>query len=369
MSGVSLCGKKIVFLVTHGTEQSEFTDPWQARLIAGNAHGALRMPKKSHTEAQLQDQKSFNANGTQEKRIEREQAKSVAPVCFLRRILEQHLERSLVMNTTKIGIVFSLLATACLAAKADEQNPRSERSEGKRAERRETREENRKKQQDGDNEQHQDKHEQALSKFFAGRLMLMHHSSILMSDFAAREASSEDVKAFADKLHKSHAMLNRKLGDLAPEIVSITSLDSAGRPGLSGQKNTLPVEQKSKVGIDEVVRDKESIHKEMNSDNLLHRVLSVERQATQNYLQSTTEMLSRYKGQDFDMGFLGFQIGSHTWELAELKAMASIGNDEFREVIKETTEEIEQHLKEAQTLSKQRSDDDDKDQPDDDDKK
>lgn len=269
------------------------------------------------------------------------------------------------MNITKIGLACSLLATVCLVARADDEKPRKDRPEEQREASRKTDGETEKRSPDKDDKnhagQHHAKHHKALAEFFAGRLMLMHHSSILMSDFAAREASSEDVKKFADKLHKSHAQLNRKLSDLAPDIVSITSLDSAGRPGSSGIESTPPVGRKSKVGKDDGVQDEESHEKEMNSDNPLHQVLSVERQATQNYLQASTQMLSRYKGQDFDMGFLGFQIGAHTWELAELQAMASVGDEKFQELIKETTSEIQEHLKEAQVLSKQRSDDDDTD--------
>ena len=158
--------------------------------------------------------------------------------------------------------------------------------------------------------------DKSLSEFFAGRLMLMNHSAIQMSSLATRESSSEEIREFARKLHEGHAKLNRQLSETAPDIVAITSLDSAGKPKGKDDQPTVPGERKEEIGQ----RDNKTVEgrapKTMNSGKLLHQVLHVDRQATDNYIQSSVEMLSKYEGQDFDMGFLGFQIGAHTWSLA-----------------------------------------------------
>ncbi len=204
--------------------------------------------------------------------------------------------------------------------------------------------------------------QQMLTEYFAGKLMLMNHSTILMSDMAARETSSEDVMQFANTLHRAHAKLNRQLSDSAPDIAAITTLDSAGKPHATGFRGSPPVEREETVGEQaadrEVTADQTDHRRQKKSANgLLQQILSIERQATSNYLQSSTEMLSKYKGQDFDMGFLGLQIGQHTWALAELKAMKSVGDDDFQKLISDATKQVEQHLNEARRLSKQYEDD------------
>jgi predicted outer membrane protein len=209
----------------------------------------------------------------------------------------------------------------------------------------------------GHAEEHGKKHsdrdsQQAVSQFFAGKLMLMNHSTILMSDMAARETSSDEIKQFANMLHQSHAKLNRQLAEIAPDIAAITTLDSAGKIQTTGFRGGLPHERSETVGKDSGVRHADATSADKSFDNPLNQVLSIQRQATENYLQSSTEMLSEYDGQDFDMGFLGFQIGQHTWALAELKAMENIGDENFRKLVSQATENIKQHLEKARELSR-----------------
>jgi len=197
----------------------------------------------------------------------------------------------------------------------------------------------------------------ALEQFFAGKLMLMNHSTILMSDMAARETSSDEIKQFANKLHEAHAAMNRKLTDVAPDIAAITTLDSAGKPHASGFRGTPPTERQSQVGEPEQKRHADGRLSEKQFDSPLHHILSIQREAAENYLQTSTEMLSKYDGQDFDMGFLGFQIGQHTWALAELRAMKSVGDENFQNLVDEAAKHLEQHLSEARQLSKKFEDD------------
>ena len=65
-------------------------------------------------------------------------------------------------------------------------------------------------------------------------------------------------------------------------------------------------------------------------------------------LQMTKDLLSKYEGQDFDMGYLGQQTVAHLDMLAHLHAVKDIGPPEFQELVEEgikgTTEHMEQVL-------------------------
>lgn len=244
------------------------------------------------------------------------------------------------MNITQSGMIATLMTLVCVAGNAFDDKSYT------------------------DSPQKADKE---LTEFLAGRLMLMNHSTILMSDMAARETSTDQIKAFANTLHKSHAELNRRLAEIAPNIQAIATLDSAGKVRKTGFRGSPPQEredakqqnqrpdQTRQQGQKQKQADQNADHKDQHATgkSALHRLLGIDRQATENYLQASTEMLSRYKGQDFDMGFLGFQIGAHTWTLAQLKALDSVGDQQFQQVVDEAIKTSEEHLQKAQELSRQ----------------
>ncbi|GAB5442671.1 MAG: DUF4142 domain-containing protein [Fuerstiella sp.] len=198
-----------------------------------------------------------------------------------------------------------------------------------------------------------------VAQYFTGRLMLMNHSTILMSDLAARESSTKEVQQFANQLHKAHAKLNRQLAEAAPKIPAIATLDSAGKPHKAGFRGSPVVERTEapKEDTEELPRERGELKESFDSP-LMH-ALSIERKATDNYLLESTTMLSHHSGQDFDMGYLGFQIGQHTWMLAELKAMESVEDKQFQKLVSDATKHVKKHLKEARELSKKFADEGD----------
>lgn len=200
---------------------------------------------------------------------------------------------------------------------------------------------------------------QQLVQYFTGRLMLMNHSTILMSDLAARESSSEDIQDFANRLHKAHAKMNRQLAKTAPAIPAIANLDSAGKPHQAGFRGSPVIERTEAPTKQSNTPPRERGEAKESFESPLMHALSIERQATDNYLLESTTMLTQHEGQDFDMGYLGFQVGQHTWMLAELKAMESIQDKPFQKLVAETTSHIKTHLKEARQLSKEYQDDSD----------
>jgi predicted outer membrane protein len=83
----------------------------------------------------------------------------------------------------------------------------------------------------------------------------------------------------------------------------------------------------------------------------------INHKACENHRQMAKQMLESYQGQDFDMAFLGMQIGQHAWLLSELKALDGVGSPEFQEIIVGARQNVEQHLQQAKALSKKFEDD------------
>lgn len=223
---------------------------------------------------------------------------------------------------------------------------------------------------------HQSGDQKRLTDYFAGRIMLMNESTIRMSEMAEQRATSPEVKEFARQMVEGHRELNQQLKSCAPEIAEFAQIEGATRheTGFRGtpkdaardrtiQKPTSELEADNPLDREEVNTDSATDGNELalrpNSNGIqgLDRILTIERQATENYIAQSSQMLQRYEGQDFDMGYLGFQIGSHTWALAELEALSSVGSEQFQQIVADATTKVKHHLQEAKELSKKYEDD------------
>lgn len=216
--------------------------------------------------------------------------------------------------------------------------------------------------------------DKAVSEYYAGKLMLMDQSTIQLAKLAEERSTNAQIKEFAKMLIEEHTKCSEKLRESAPDVVEITEVDSLvvtraagyrGSPDSNDKTNTVDKpdqpatnpEQKADVSEKPVgdpnERDVKKRARTAHEMSTLHQVLAIDREATRNYMQSSSDMLEKYQGQDFDMGFLGFTIGSHTWALAELKALDSVGDEKFQKLIADATMKVEQHLSKAQELSKE----------------
>ena len=220
--------------------------------------------------------------------------------------------------------------------------------------------------------------DKAIAEYFAGKLMLMDQSTIQLAQHAEERSTNEKVKQFARMLVEEHTKCSEKLRECAPGVVDVTELTRAGIRHAAGFRGTTEADDKSDAVDDPAKGERnparkpdgaeprdedDSTDKDRARDGKhaqtehgatpLHRILSIDRQATENYVQSTTEMLSKYQGQEFDMRFLGFTIGSHTWAVAELKAMDSVGDDKFQKLISDATTKVQQHMIKAEELSQE----------------
>jgi len=277
------------------------------------------------------------------------------------------------MKVLRQGIALALIGLACITAIAQEtKNKGKETPAQKRADRAEARADRR----DSEASEESKQDDKAIAEYFAGKLILMDQSTIQLAQLAEERSTNEKVKQFARMLVEEHTKCREMLRESAPGVVGITELHSAEitqeagfRGATDADKKAHPVDTPAKgkrnptrnsddaeplTGNDPADKDRADDSKHHRAAHVmtpLHRILNIDRQATENYVQSTTEMLSKYQGQEFDMGFLGFTIGSHTWALAELKAMDSVGDEKFQKLISDATTTGEQHMMKAEELS------------------
>lgn len=197
-----------------------------------------------------------------------------------------------------------------------------------------------------------------LTDYFADQLMLANQGEIELSQIAAQKGTSPEVKQFAEKLIQDHQQLDEKLKQLAPDAAArFAERRRAGGRLVDRLADRLDAERSA----DRPAADRPAQIRTAARDAAAHDVLTklciINHKACENHRQMSKQMLESYQGQDFDMAFLGMQIGQHAWLLSELKALDGVGTPEFQEVVAQARQNVEQHLQQAKTLSKKFEDD------------
>ncbi len=207
-------------------------------------------------------------------------------------------------------------------------------------------------------------HEAQLTDYFVDQLMLANESEIELSQIAAQKTENQEVKQFAEKLIQDHQQLDEKLKQLAPEAAArfaepgrrvggrlvdrlADRLDAdrpADRPAADRPTNDRPAQIRTGA-------------RDTGAHDVLTKLCMINHEACENHRQMSKQMLEKYQGQDFNMAFLGMQIGQHAWLLSELKALDGVGTPEFQEVVVQARQNVEQHLQQAKELSKKFEDD------------
>ena len=235
-----------------------------------------------------------------------------------------------------------------------------------------------------------------VQAYFAAKMILCNQGIVELSQLAREESNSDEVKQFAQKLAEGHSELNAKLQEAVPQAAQLAGIEgeiqqrSAGFRGGSEQGRTdrIPVEQPRLDEQPAQPEQRENLQPQRRPDRPAERtqrgerqtdrparqdragaqvqrgsldgplgiILNIETQAAENQVEASKKLLERYEGQDFDMAFLGLQIGAHSTALAELKALENFGDQQFQEVVAEARHKMEEHLKEAKKLADQHED-------------
>jgi predicted outer membrane protein len=220
--------------------------------------------------------------------------------------------------------------------------------------------------------------QQTLTTYLASKLYLANHMEIKLGEIAAQKANNAEVKQLAQTIVQEHQQLNQKLKPfLPPEAVekidnmSGPASGAGSRPG-DNRNDPTSAQRRENRGDGQDQRNQQGQQDprnqqgrtggqpmQGNADSFMKQLCEIEHQAAKKHMQMTSEMLQRQQGQDFDMAFLGLQIGAHTWLVAELEAIESVGQDDFQSVTKLALEASRDHKEKAQQLAQRLEDNED----------
>lgn len=229
---------------------------------------------------------------------------------------------------------------------------------------------------------------QTVKDVLVKKLMKANEAELELAQMAQQKTDNEELRQFTQTLIQDHQGLKQKLQQVSGKDGHAQS----DRASLNARSRTQPGTQtpgsnRAESGIQEPNRREASTQiQEQNelgrqtpatprgqgvtqaqdrqdrtnafagnqseqSNYVPQELCKVMEKAADNSLQMTKEMLQKYEGQDFQMGFLGQQIVAHTQMIAHLKAIESDGPDELQEITREALTKTEQHLKKAKELA------------------
>jgi predicted outer membrane protein len=179
----------------------------------------------------------------------------------------------------------------------------------------------------------QPEHAAQLTDYYSDVLLLANRREIDLAKIALERSTNRDVQQLAQKMIDVHSQLNAQIQPIAPRAAELFTR----RDTTEGQRLTATREGAQHALLTELCR-------------INHR-------AADNHLEQSKELLNRYKGQDFDMAFLGMQIGNHGRLAAQLDALSGVGTSQFQQLVDIASQHVREHLEAATALAKTLEDD------------
>lgn len=202
---------------------------------------------------------------------------------------------------------------------------------------------------------------QALAHLVAAKLVMANNCEVRLAQMAVEQAQSPQVKDYAQKLIDDHKQLNQQLVQMFPDLArmqgasgnnanrdnganrdnadqNVADQNVADQTQTAGQRQTRPTQA--------MVRD---------GQGLAMQVMQIGREATQKKLEMTKELLSSYKGEDFDKAFIGQQLASHMMLVCELQAIneSNFETENLKSVLTKAEETTREHLETAKQICKE----------------
>lgn len=194
------------------------------------------------------------------------------------------------------------------------------------------------------------------------KLHKANEAEIELAKMAQQRSSSSEVKQLAQTIIRDHQALNSELEvclDGKDEHHGGTSTADRSNPKTADHatRNSRLATDRSPAKTVASNRDRQAAHGSNATATVPQELCELGERACDNALEMTKKMLDNYRGQDFDMAFLGQQLVAHTMMLAELQAIQSSGPKELRAIAGKAIDKVTKHRGEAQKLAKRLEDD------------
>jgi predicted outer membrane protein len=180
---------------------------------------------------------------------------------------------------------------------------------------------------------------QEVQKFIATCLLLKNQGEVEIGEFAQQQAQNPEVKEFARQMVQDHQKLVQELQPLAAVQGNQASdrARSTTSPTATGQADT---DATSPTGA-------------ANANSAVDQLVSLEKQIAKHCTQALRDELQQKQGAEFDMCYIGSQIGAHMQMLSALEVLSQQGPEQIQQVAQKAQPIVQQHLDHAKNLAKQ----------------
>lgn len=208
----------------------------------------------------------------------------------------------------------------------------------------------------------------------AGMLALGNKAEIELAKLALEKSRQPQVRQFAEQMIKEHTAFLGKLKQFNPRI-ELTNVDAEGtttirreptaragddpnesRPDTIRERRQQRRDERGEQATETLPNDRRGEASGRAGTMNRASLQQIAHRAAHLKLQMTKDMLAKYDGQDFDMGYLGEQIVAHIGMLAHLQASQNLGDEQFQQVLAQGIQTTQQHLQEAQQIARQLED-------------
>jgi predicted outer membrane protein len=193
---------------------------------------------------------------------------------------------------------------------------------------------------------------QEIEHYLANCLLIKNKAEVELSQFAQQQAQNPEVKEFAQMLIKDHQQAIQKLQALAGAQGAPRTTQRPGTNGQSDAQATTPATERPRQALNQDADPSPTATRPAGQNNALNQLLELDRQITQRSQEMVREELQAKSGPEFDMCFVGAQIGSHTHMLAALDVIGQRSQGELRQFVQEAQPVVQRHLDHAKQIAK-----------------
>ncbi len=180
------------------------------------------------------------------------------------------------------------------------------------------------------------------------KLKKSNEAEIELAKLAQQRSDNDEVKQLAKMMVEDHQALNEQLKKFDTLSDSSNSTSTTGA-AIESRNSATDRQNQNRGGV---VSTAQRDAAEGRSAMVPKELCEISKKACENALAMTKEMLNEYKGQDFNMAYLGQQCVAHTMMLAELKAIQSVGPEEFKPFTQSAISKTESHVEKLKELAK-----------------
>jgi putative membrane protein len=152
---------------------------------------------------------------------------------------------------------------------------------------------------------------------------------VALAEIAEQHASDKDVKQFAQQMVDEHTEFLQKLQRLTGVGGAKQAQDQANREQVQQPRQNQAPQGQFQQGLD---------------------LIALKHQLGDQCRQSASRELERKEGAEFDMCYMGMQIGMHMQMLDTLKVMSRHASQELDQLIEEGEKTTESHLEHAKRI-------------------